>query len=152
MLNLGVPNLYEGIGTSSVGISPESCVAVLGRPLLEPGRSITILKVPSFPSCKVLYWSSTVVEYECARLWAARGSVADFVFWKYSFRGLRREGVDGERVGVHKLVPACDLLPSSFFLATKASRPAELGGVIGKENCGCAYRWFAGRIVGLLEF
>ena len=77
VLNRGVPSLYEGIGTSNVGI-PSGNSAVLGP---VPGLSITTLKAPASESSTGTCCSS-IVEYECARLW--RGScVGDFDGGKY---------------------------------------------------------------------
>jgi hypothetical protein len=64
MLNLGVPSLYEGIGTSKVGI-PTNGSGSLG-PL--PGLSITTLNAPASES-RTGACCSSMVEYEWARLW-----------------------------------------------------------------------------------
>ncbi len=64
ILNLGVPNLYEGIGTSNVGIASNasSCFDPV------PGLSITTLNAPASESLTGICCSS-IVEKEWPRLW-----------------------------------------------------------------------------------
>jgi hypothetical protein len=62
VLNLGVPSLYEGIGTSRVGM-PSKLSRDLGP---VPGLSITTLNAPTSES-RTGRCCSSMVEYECAR-------------------------------------------------------------------------------------
>lgn len=124
-LNLGVPSLYDGIGTSSAG-TPFPGMAVFAR---VPGRSITILKAPTSESCSDVKFSS-IVEWEydlCGRILGIL-SVESRKDEKYCAGGV------GNERGVNMLLSGAI---EESGCNTIESKPAVLGGVTGKLNAGC---------------
>src|SRR5258706_15621055 len=59
ILNLGVPNLYDGIGISRNGTPEGDSSADLGR-VAVPGLSMMTLKAPISECCMAPCWSSRV--------------------------------------------------------------------------------------------
>lgn len=133
VLKRGEPSLYDGIGTSRVGVRwwpPD----VFGLFPFAVGRSITTLNAPKSESFIADRWSSTV-EQECVLLCRLVDDLAGVELAPYNL-DLAGVGIDESALNIVSLND-----PLLSFLASASSRPAVFGEEFGNANGGCGYRW-----------